>query len=440
MAEMTAVQRREQEQQAIVTQRKKSAWDMLKEMKGGIANVLPKHMTPDRMAMIAYTAMQKNPKLLECSRESLIGSIMTAAMLGLEPSGPLGHGALIPYWNNRRRGGAGLECQFQPMYQGLLDLARRSGFIQDVQLRAVYKGDTYHYRFGLDPIIEHVPMEGEGADAPDREVTHVYAIIRLIGGGVQWDQMSWAQGMAHGKRYSPSWDPTLNGGKGAFKGGSVWADNPLPMVLKTILKIVLKLCPKSPELSAALLQDDGADMGKTTTMHKFDENVFDVDFGDEDDGKPNGRESGTVSAADLKPGEEQNRGHGKENLASAAGKPAKTDTKTAKSETKSPETGASEAKYETKSPPAETKSDPPAGTSTATADPLAVTDPEAPYNAAQREYLESKRLGLSIDPTLWLNWAKKTFDVKMTSKLPQKTFERAKAWTDNGGKEATDGQ
>ena len=167
MAEQTAVQKREQEQQALVSQRKKQAWEMLKEMKTGIANVLPKHLTPERMAMIAYTAMQKTPKLLECSRESLIGSIMTAAMLGLEPSGPLGHGALIPYWNNRRRGGAGLECQFQPMYQGLLELARRSGFVESVQLRPVFKGDKYSYQFGLHPDITHVPMEGAGADAPD---------------------------------------------------------------------------------------------------------------------------------------------------------------------------------------------------------------------------------------------------------------------------------
>lgn len=425
MAEQTAVQKREAEQHAIAEQKTKAAWQMLKDMKGTIGQVLPKHLTPERMAMIAFTAMRKTPKLMECSRESLIGSIMTASMLGLEPSGPLGHGALIPYWNNRRRGGAGLECQFQPMYQGLLDLARRSGFIQDVQLRAVYKGDKYSYRFGLDPEIIHVPLEGEGADAPDREVTHVYAIIRLIGGGVQWDQMSWAQGIAHGKRYSPSWDPTLNSGKGAFKPGSVWADNPLPMVLKTILKAVLKLCPKSPELSAALLQDDGADMGRTTTMHKFEEGVFDVDLGDPDEGTagPTGREAGTVKPEDLQPGQEQNRGHGKENLDKVAG-----GTKDAKSETKPKET-------ETKS-----KDEPPKSVSASDADPLAITDPEAPLTDNQRNYLESKRLELNVEPALWLNWAKKKFDVRMVSKMVQKHFAVAKAWTDNGGKEATDGQ
>lgn len=281
-----------------------NAWDLLNKMKPSIAKVLPKHLTPERMAMIAFTAMRRNPKLLECSQESIIGSILTAAMLGLEPSGPLGHGALIPYKG---------ECQFQPMYQGLLELARRSGFIKDVQMRAVYRGDMYTYRFGLEPEIVHVPMEGDGADDPDREPTHVYAIIRLAGGGVQWDQMSFAQGIAHGKRYSPSYDRL----KKEFKPGSVWADNPLAMILKTVLKRTLKLCPKSPELSAALVMDDMNEEGKTANMTKMADGVFDVDFGEQPEKNETAR--GTVDLDSLKESKEGNRGHGNENLGGVAG-------------------------------------------------------------------------------------------------------------------------
>lgn len=280
-----------------------SAWTLLQGMKKAIGAVIPKHLTPERMATIAFTAMKKTPKLMECTADSIVGSIMTASMLGLEPSGPLGHGALIPY---------GKECQFQPMYQGLLDLARRSGFVKDVQCRAVYVGDTYSYRFGLEPDLIHVPMEGEGADDPDRVCTHVYAIIRLNGGGTQWDQMSIAQAMGHAKRFSPSWNTRDYPNK--FKPGSPWAEHPIAMAQKTVLKMVLKLCPKSPELAAAVSLDDAADRGKTVTMTNQD-GIFDVDFGEEPP-KRNEREKGTVSADDLKPGQEQNRGHGNENLGS----------------------------------------------------------------------------------------------------------------------------
>ena len=95
----TAVQVRQQEELEAKKAQKKTAWDMLTRLKPSIAAVLPHHLSPSRMAMIAFTAMQKTPKLMQCSQESLVGSIMTAAILGLEPSGPLGHGALIPYWN-----------------------------------------------------------------------------------------------------------------------------------------------------------------------------------------------------------------------------------------------------------------------------------------------------------------------------------------------------
>jgi len=248
-----------------------NAWGLLQGMKASIAAILPKHLTPERMAMIAFTAMRQNPKLLACSRESIIGSIMTASILGLEPSGPLGHGALIPYKG---------ECQFQPMYQGLLELARRSGLIKDVQLRAVLKGDTYRFRFGLDPTIEHVPLEGDDASRPDRECTHVYCIIRFNNGGIQWDQMSFAEAIAHGKRFSKTWDTQTQ----KFKEDSPWAAHPVAMAQKTILKRTLKLCPKSVEMSMAMQLDDLGETGKMATLKQDPTTgIFDVDFGGSDE-------------------------------------------------------------------------------------------------------------------------------------------------------------
>jgi recombination protein RecT len=273
---MSAAQQRDQELA-------KSTWGLLQGMKHSIAAILPKHLTPERMAMIAFTAMRQNPKLLLCSKESIIGSIMTASILGLEPSGPLGHGALVPYKG---------ECQFQPMYQGLLELARRSGFIKDVQLRAVYKGDHYRFRFGLDPTIEHTPLEGDGADNPDRECTHVYCIIRFNNGGLQWDQMSMSEALAHAKRFSKTWDTTTQ----KFTAGTPWAEHPVAMAQKTILKRTLKLCPKSPEMSLAMQLDDLGEAGKMATLKQNEDGIFDVDFGGSEEPAPssNGAASGVL--------------------------------------------------------------------------------------------------------------------------------------------------
>ena len=63
---------------------------LLQQSQKAIASRLPKHLTPDRITKVAHTAINKTPKLLECSRESLLMSIMQAAELG-------GGGAWIHY-------------------------------------------------------------------------------------------------------------------------------------------------------------------------------------------------------------------------------------------------------------------------------------------------------------------------------------------------------
>jgi recombination protein RecT len=426
----TAVERRNREKTDVQKAQAKQAWEMLNSMKSSIAAVLPKHLTPERMAMIAFTAMRRTPKLMECTRESLIGSIMTAAMLGLEPSGPLGHGALIPY-NDRRRGV--VECQFQPMYGGLLELARRSGIIRDVQLRAVYKGDKYSYRFGLDPEIVHIPLEGEGADDPNREPIAVYCIIRFNNGGVQWDQMSYAQGIAHGKRYSPSFDDRT----GKFKEGSVWDENPLAMVLKTILKMVLKLCPKSPEMAAALQADDGMEAGRTVKMTKQGDDFFDVDFGgapeeDGDGDKKNETERGTVNLADVKPAKEDNRGHGEEGLDAIRRKEQEVEAAAAAAKVKPTQEATATAETGTPKPAEQVQPAQAGGEEPNIPEP---ENPNLPLTEEQFQTLERMSAHHKVDQAAVVDFVKGVLKYPLLSKIKQKDYRRLYLFIFRGGRD-----
>ena len=85
-------------------------------VKQQIAMVLPKHLTPERMARVACTAILKTPKLLECRPESLLQALMTCSQAGLEPDGRNAH--LIPY---------GDQVQVIFDYKGLVALAERNG-------------------------------------------------------------------------------------------------------------------------------------------------------------------------------------------------------------------------------------------------------------------------------------------------------------------------
>ena len=76
--------------------------------------------------------MQRTPKLLECTRESLLACIVQCAQLGLEPDGLLGQAYLIPFYNGRKNR---YECQLIVGYKGLLKLARQSAEISSLGQR-----------------------------------------------------------------------------------------------------------------------------------------------------------------------------------------------------------------------------------------------------------------------------------------------------------------
>ena len=71
-------------------------------VKGEIMKALPKHLTADKLIRVAMTSIQRNPKLMDCTQQSLLGCIMTSAALGLEPDPFLGQAYFVPYWNTKK--------------------------------------------------------------------------------------------------------------------------------------------------------------------------------------------------------------------------------------------------------------------------------------------------------------------------------------------------
>jgi len=125
---------------------------LLEASRAAVASRLLRHLTADRILKVALTAINKTPKLLQCSRESLVAAVMQAAELGLEPGGALGEGYLVPY-NNKIKMPDGsekwvMQCQFIPGYRGLIKLARNSADISTIYAEAVYRGDKFDVDMG----------------------------------------------------------------------------------------------------------------------------------------------------------------------------------------------------------------------------------------------------------------------------------------------------
>lgn len=200
-----------------------------------MAKALPKHLTVDKMIRLAMTAIQTQPKLLECSQMSILGCIMGAAALGLELERFTGQAYLVPFWNKKTKQN---EAQLMPGYRGLIALARRSGEVTAVSAQAVYTQDSFEYRFGLDEKLNHTPAEGDRG-----QIRGAYAIIQLKDGAKMWDYLPLAEIESIRKRSMAS-------------GSGPWLTDFAEMAKKSVLKRLLKLAPVSTELNQAMELDN----------------------------------------------------------------------------------------------------------------------------------------------------------------------------------------
>jgi recombination protein RecT len=220
---------------------------LVASMQGEMARAMPRHITADRMARIVLTTLRTDmlkpfgTKLVECDKFSFMGAVMTAASLGLEVNTPLGHAYLIP----RKIKGIP-TCTLQIGYQGLLQLARNSGQVDSIWGHAVYEGDNFRVKLGLENTIEHEPC---GEDDPEL-MTHVYACARLKGAkDVVFVVLTRSQVERARAR-------------GGDRQGSPWDTDYVAMAQKTALRRLCKWLPQSLEMANAVRVDELATGGQ----------------------------------------------------------------------------------------------------------------------------------------------------------------------------------
>jgi recombination protein RecT len=234
------------------------------KLKPQLALALPKHMNADRMARLAVTAFSTNADLQKCTPQSIAGSIMTAAQMGLEP-GINGQGYLIPYKQT---------CTFVPGWKGLADLVSRSGRAT-VWTGVVMPGDKFEYQLGDSPFCRHMPGDG----AADGDVfTHAYAIGRVRDASMAvievWTR---AKVQKHLKKYNRVGDRHY--AKADENNFEMYAR-------KVALLQVLKYMPASIELANAIEVSNAADDGKNAVLEGDFVTVTDVSDAPEVDAPP----------------------------------------------------------------------------------------------------------------------------------------------------------
>lgn len=211
---------------------------LLRSMQGEIERAVPKHLTGERLARITLTALRTTKGLAECTPASFAGCVMACAALGIEPNTPLGQAYLIPRENRRAKV---KECTLIVGYQGMMDLARRSGMIAGIQAVPVFRGDVFRYSMGLTPELVHVPSEDPNREKKEN-LTHVYAICRLKEQGADPIFVVFSRPQIEARRKR---------GASGFDISTPWDTDYVAMAQKTAIRELFKWAPRSAEMARA---------------------------------------------------------------------------------------------------------------------------------------------------------------------------------------------
>jgi len=225
--------------------------EYLEQHRDEIVRALPKQVSADRIIRVSINSLQRTKALADCTFSSFVGAVLQSAMLGLEPNTPLQEAAIIPY---------GTVATFQPMYRGLIKIARNTGELKIIYAHVVHQRDEFDIDLGLDRRMIHKPSLEEDPG----EAVGAYAVFQLASGEKDFEWMSAAQ-ILQVKSVSK------NTGK-----DSPWNRKgpDEEMWKKTPLKRLLKRAPQSTEMAQALELDNRINGISTSDEALSEANIF----------------------------------------------------------------------------------------------------------------------------------------------------------------------
>ena len=134
-----------------------------------LAKFCAARVKPETLVRLAIFEFSQNEWLRRCTPESIYGSLILSAQMGLEPGGLRGLAYLVPYKG---------KCTLIPGWRGLVHLALKSKAVKSIQPYLVYEADHFKVWLGTSPRIEHEPS----LDADRGRIIAAYAVAHLENG------------------------------------------------------------------------------------------------------------------------------------------------------------------------------------------------------------------------------------------------------------------
>jgi recombination protein RecT len=244
---------------------------MMEARMPAIRDMLPRHMTPERVLRLMTQSFARNPTLTECTPASLMGAFMEACALGLEID-CAGQAWLVPFRVKGR-----MTATLIPGYKGLVQLVYRSGLVSTIEARVVRDGDSFSYRYGSDRYLHHVRGDGN----PGEALKAVYALAKMKDGNVEFEVLT-PTDIAHYRAFSRT----------AERDDGPWKTHEEDMWKKTAVRVLVKLLPSSIEVQRLVELDEAAESGLPQNLQFGGDEEEGVD----DDGQKGSAQGGDANA------------------------------------------------------------------------------------------------------------------------------------------------
>ena len=211
-------------------------------------SVLPAHIPVKKFMRTVVGAVQNNPDILDCNKESILSACQKAAQDGLVIDGR--EAALVKF---------GQVATYMPMVAGVLKKLRNSGSLSTIDAVIVHEKDKFSYN----------PGTGELDHSPDwfsdrGEAIGVYAIANLKDGGKQIAILNKVQ-LEKIRQVSRSKD------RGPWKE---WREE---MWAKSALRKLAKLLPSSADVDQMFEYDnDNFDMNAKPSSQPQEKTVDEI--------------------------------------------------------------------------------------------------------------------------------------------------------------------
>lgn len=252
------------------------------DFKQQMAAVLPPHISADRMARIAITAMMGKREIIEAwavqaGKASIFRSLLQCAQWGIEPDGRMAH--LLPYWSSTEK------CYIIQLildYKGLVALAKRNGV--DAKAMLVHENDEFEYieddgtgrtvvRHNFDPFKDRGAIIGvysraiESAKQPDYELMSITEVEGIRARSRAKDSGPWKTDYGEMvkksvlRRHSKRWDLDPN-----FRDALAEDfDTPPPLVETRVVEPKFKELPPTEPVTKETPQPKAWEKGRKRT-------------------------------------------------------------------------------------------------------------------------------------------------------------------------------